>query len=87
MQIVQTLPPEMQQQLLQLPPDQQAAFLMQLLQGQPQPQAGAGLPPEIEQVIAQLPPDQQAQMMQMLQTDPQQAMALLQQVMGGGQIG
>lgn len=36
------------------------------------------------QIIQQLPPEQQAQMQQMLQTNPQQAMQLLQEIMGGG---
>lgn len=36
------------------------------------------------QLIQQLPPEQQAQMMQLLQTNPQQAMQLLQEIMGGG---
>ncbi len=79
MQIVQTLPPEMQQQIASLQPDQQAAFLMQILQGQPQP---GGIPPEIEQVLAQLPPELQAQFMQLLQVNPEAAMAMLQQILG-----
>jgi len=78
-QLIQQLPPDIQQQLLALPPDQQAAFLMQLLQGQPQ--VGA-LPPEIEQVIAQLPPELQAQFLELLQVNPEAAMAMLQQVLG-----
>lgn len=83
-QLIQQLPPDIQQQLLSMPPEQQAAFLMQLLQQgeQPQPQAGAGLPPEIEQVIAQLPPELQAQFMELLQVNPEAAMAMLQQVLG-----
>lgn len=77
----QQLPPELQQQLMSLPPDQQEAFLMQLVQGGgPQP---PGLPPEIEQVLAQLPPELQDQFMQLLQTNPEAAMAMLQEVMGG----
>jgi len=76
----QQLPPELQQQLMSLPPDQREAFLMQILQGQPQP---GGLPPEIEQVLAQLPPELQDQFMQLLQTNPEAAMAMLQEVMGG----
>ena len=82
LQIIQQLPPELQQQLMSLPPDQQAAFLMQLLQQGGQPQPG-GLPPEIEQVLAQLPPELQDQFMQLLQTNPEAAMAMLQEVMGG----
>ena len=82
-QMIQTLPPDIQQQLMSLPPDQQVAFLMQLLQQGEQPQAGAGLPPDIEQVIAQLPPEIQAQFMQLLQTNPEAAMTMLQEVMGG----
>ena len=79
-QLIQQLPPDIQQQLLSMPPEQQAAFLMQLLQQgeQPQPQA----PPEIEQVIAQLPPELQAQFMQLLQVNPEAAMAMLQQILG-----
>ena len=79
-QLIQQLPPDIQQQLLSMPPEQQAAFLMQLLQQgeQPQPQA----PPEIEQVLAQLPPELQAQFMQLLQVNPEAAMAMLQQILG-----
>jgi hypothetical protein len=81
-QLMQQLPPNMQQQIASLPPDQQAAFLMQLLQGG-QPQPGGINPDQIQQVIAQLPPEIQAQLIQMLQTDPEQAMAMLQQIMQG----
>jgi len=55
---------------------------MQIAQGHPQPTGGID-PAQIEQIIAQLPPEIQAQLIQMLQTDPEQAMALLQQVMQG----
>ncbi len=79
-QLIQQLPPDIQQQILSMPAEQGLAFLMQLLQqgGQPQPQA----PPEIEQVLAQLPPELQAQFMQLLQVNPEAAMAMLQQILG-----
>jgi len=40
--------------------------------------------PSPEEIIKRLPPDQQAQMQELLRTDPQRAMAMLQQVMGQG---
>jgi hypothetical protein len=54
---------------------------------QNQPQAPQAQPPSPEEIIKQLPVQQQAQMMQMLQTDPQQAMAMIQKIMGGIQNG
>ena len=90
-QIFQVLPPDIQQAILQMPPEEQAAFLsqspdqiaaqvQQAQGGQQQPQ-GADMQ-QIEAIIQQLPPEIQTQFMQLLQTDPAQAMALLQQVMG-----
>ena len=81
-QLIQQLPPDIQQQLLALPPEQQAAFLMQLLQQGGQPQPGGINPDQIQQVIGQLPPEQQAQFMELLQVNPEAAMAMLQQVLG-----
>ena len=78
-QLIQQLPPDIQQQLLSLPPQVLAAFLMQILQGQPQ--VGA-LPPDILQIVQQLPPELQAQFMELLQVNPEAAMAMLQQVLG-----
>jgi len=65
---------EMQQQNQQNQPQQE--------QPQQQPQ-----PPSPEEIIKRLPPEQQAQMQQLLRTNPQEAMAMVQQVMGGGQGG
>lgn len=96
MQVLQVLPPEIQQQVQSMPPDQQVAFLSQppeqiaqqikQLQELQQPN-GSGMEGgqnigQIQQLIAQLPPELQAQLIQMLQTDPEQAMAMLQQILG-----
>jgi len=56
----------------------------QLRQGQGQSQSMSQ--EQAMQIIAQLPPERQAQFTQLLQTNPQQAMQLLQQVMQGGQL-
>jgi len=90
-QIFQALPPDIQQAVLQMPPEEQAAFLsqspdqiaaqvQQAQGGQAQPQ-GMDMQ-QIQAIIQQLPPEIQAQFMQLLQTSPQQAMELLQQVTG-----
>jgi hypothetical protein len=90
-QIFQALPPDIQQAVLQMPPEEQAAFLsqspdqiaaqvQQAQGGQAQPQ-GMDMQ-QIQAIIQQLPPEIQTQFMQLLQTSPQQAMELLQQVTG-----
>ncbi len=85
-QVFEQLSPEAQQGLLQMPPDQMAAILMQALEQQPEgglDELLSKLPPEVQKIIAALPPDQQALFVQLLRTDPQQAVAMLQQIMGG----
>lgn len=84
LQIMQQLPPDIQQQVMQLPPDQQVAFLMEAAQQVP-PQGNAGMGQEqIVQVVQSLPPELQAEFMRLLQTNPEQAMMMLQEAMGGG---
>ncbi len=88
-------PPQQEQGIKQalanLTPEQRQV-LMQMFQGGMPPgetppgvgieQLIASLPPEVQQIIAQLPPEQQAVFLQLLQTDPEQAMAMLQEVLG-----
>jgi hypothetical protein len=77
--IFDALPPEIQQQLQAMPPEQQVAFLSQ------PPEQIAAMVQQIQQqmqMVQQIPPEQQQAFMQLLQTNPEQAMALLQQ-MGG----
>ena len=90
-QAILKMTPDQQIAFLSQPPEQIAAQIQQMQGGQ---QTGAGQPQgqpqgqpggieQIMQIIKQLPPELQAQIIQLLQTDPQQAMALLQQVMQG----
>ncbi len=101
LQILEQLPPEIQKQVLELPLDSQAAFLMELVEqmggqgqgqmpmGVEQPSAPQGIPSEqdeLMQLIYSLPPELQAEIMQLLQTDPNQAMAMLAEIAGQGQM-
>jgi hypothetical protein len=89
-QIFRQLPQEIQEQILQMLPQQGMAFLMQAAQQFSQ-QQGSGMgpgqaPDQVQQIMAiiqQLPPEMQTEFIQLLQTNPEQAMAMLQQVIGG----
>jgi len=92
-QAVLQMSPDQQIAFLSQPPEQIAAIVKQAQGQQGQPQnvravpitslPGNDMQSQIEQAIAQLPPEIQTQILQLFKTDPEKALAVLQQVMQG----
>lgn len=74
---------------MELPPQEQAAFILEVLRQQPEGEIAemlSKLPPQVRQIVESMPREWQAEFVQLLMTDPQQAAAKLQEVMGGGGV-
>ena len=85
--IISAMDEQQQAEILSQSPEKLAQIVQQIqaqqggqgTQGQPQ---GGMDTQQAQQLILQLPPDQQAQVMQMLQQEPEKAMAMFQQALG-----